>query len=267
MLKASYSYRLERPEYRDLNPFVNLTDPHTILTGNPMIQPEIGHEFQLAYHPSFGKQNSLNFVLFYTRSSPVIKLYTRFYPVYKVGDSLYTNVNVTTRDDIAAETRIGANLSGSFLIVPNLTLHTNMQAFTRQIKNSYAVPVISNGFEYRVNGNLTYQISKEWVSEAFGNYNSGVHWQGRQPSFSSYTVALRKTLFNGKGSLGFTAVNTFSKYLTQTTRQEGPGFTALIVRQIPYRSFGLSFVYKFGNVKFVKPNAEEDYLTKPPVEN
>lgn len=48
-LKFAYAYRLERPEYRDLNPFLNLSDPQNITTGNPNITPEIGHDFQLGY--------------------------------------------------------------------------------------------------------------------------------------------------------------------------------------------------------------------------
>ncbi|HZZ75579.1 MAG TPA: TonB-dependent receptor, partial [Puia sp.] len=32
-LKLSYSKRIERPDYRDLNPFINTTDPYNIITG------------------------------------------------------------------------------------------------------------------------------------------------------------------------------------------------------------------------------------------
>lgn len=267
VLKGSYAYRLERPQYRDLNPFINLTDPHTIITGNPLVKPEISHDYQLGLNKPIGKQNNINTALYYTRTRPDLKNYTRFYPVYKIGDSLYSNVNVTMRDNIASEARWGLNVSSSFVIASRLTLRNNLQAFNRQTTNPYSLPFVVSGWEYRINGNLMYQISKDWVGEAFGNYNSGVRWQGRTASFSSYTAAIRKSLFNAKGSIGITAVNAFNKYLKQRTEQTGTNFDAVTTRYIPYRSFGINFVYKFGNFKSIKPKTEDDYLTKPPVEN
>lgn len=38
IIKLSYSYRLERPEYRELNPFINLSDPHNISNGQSCSQ-------------------------------------------------------------------------------------------------------------------------------------------------------------------------------------------------------------------------------------
>jgi ferric enterobactin receptor len=266
-LKFSYAYRLERPEYRDLNPFVNLSDPHNINTGNPYIVPEIGKDFQLGYNQSFGKDNNLNIVLVYTYNSPDIKSFTTFYPTYKVGDSVYTDVNVSMRSNIAAETRWGTNIAVSINAIPKLNIRTNIQLYQRTTKNIYSVPAVISGFEYRSNMNVNYQFNKGLIAEAFGNYNSGLRWQGRRAAFSSYTFALRQQLFKTKGSIGFTAVNAFGKYLSQKSTQIGSGFTGSSLLKIPYRSFGISFMYKFGKIKIREPKEEENYLTKPPVEN
>lgn len=40
---ASYSYRIDRPRYSTLNPFVYYLDPFTFETGNPNIRPELTH--------------------------------------------------------------------------------------------------------------------------------------------------------------------------------------------------------------------------------
>jgi outer membrane receptor protein involved in Fe transport len=265
-IRFTYTYRLERPEYRDLNPFVNLTDPHNINTGNPLIKPEIGRNYQLGYNWPFGKDNSLDVVLLYTHNSPDIKAYTSFYPEYKVGDSVYTNVNVTTRANIASEDRYGANISGSFNPFSTLTIRTNIQLYERRTKNIYAIPQNAGGFEYRLNANIGYRFPHGLMAEAFGNYNSGLHWQGLRAAFGSYTVAVRKQLFKGKGSLGLTAVNVMEKYLTQKSTQIGSGFTATTWQHIPYRSIGINFIYKFGKITISKPKEEDNYLTKPPGE-
>jgi hypothetical protein len=229
--------------------------------------PEIGNDFQLGYNKTFGKDNNLNIVLVYTYNSPDIKSYTTFYPSFKVGDSVYTDVNLTRRSNIAAEHRWGLNISGSINAIPKLNLRVNVQLYDRTTKNIYSNPVVISGFEYRCNLNVNYQFNQGLIAEAFGNYNSGLRWQGRRAAFSSYTIALRKQLFKGKGSFGFTAVNAFGKYLTQRSTQEGSGFTGNTVLQIPYRSFGINFMYKFGKIKLSKPKEEENYLTKPPIEN
>jgi hypothetical protein len=243
---------------------VNLSDPHNISTGNPNLKPEIGNDLQLGYNQPFGKDNSLNIVLVYTYNSPDIKSYTTFYPTYKVGDSVYTDVNLTMRSNIASENRWGVNLSTAISVLPGLNVRANIQLYDRTTKNIYSIPSSISGFEYRGNVNINYQFSRGLVAEAFGNYNSGIHWQGRRASFSSYTVALRQQLFKGKGSLGFTAVNAFGKYLSQKSTQLGVGFSGTTLLQIPYRSFGISFMYKFGKIKISKPKEEENLLTKPP---
>jgi ferric enterobactin receptor len=265
-LRFSYAYRLERPEYRDLNPFVNLADPHNISTGNPNIKPEIGNDFQLGYNYNFGRENNLNIILLYNYNSPDIKSYTMFYPTYQVGDSIYENVNLTRRSNIASEHRFGLNLSGSFNAASKFTIRPGIQLYRRTTNNIYASPVKVTGFEYRATLNANYQFNHGLVAEAFGNYRSGIKWQGRQAAFSTYSIAIKQQLFKGKGSFGFVTVNAFSKYFTQKSTQQGTGFTAATTLHIPYRSFGITFMYKFGKIK-IKQKEDDNYLTKPPVEN
>ena len=93
--------------------------------------------------------------------------------------------------------------------------------------------------------------------EFFGNFNSprtGV--QGTVPSFTTYSLAVRKQFFKKKASIALTATNPFGEYINQKTNLSGDNFTLSTVRQVPYRSFGLNFTFKFGNVKF-KPKEEE----------
>jgi ferric enterobactin receptor len=264
-LKFSYAYRLERPEYRDLNPFLNLADPQNITTGNPNIKPEIGHDYQLGYSFSFNRDNSINTTLLYTHNNPDIKSLTTFYPTFRVGDSTYTNVNVTARANIASEDRWGLVLGGSFTPFPKLTVRPAVQLYERITYNIYSIPERISGFEYRWNINANYQVVKGLIVEGFGSYRSGIKWQGRTADFFTYTFALRQQLWGGKGSIGFVAVNAFANYLSQHSVVEGVGFHTDNLLEIPYRSFGINFLYKFGKFK-IKVKEDENFLTKPPVE-
>jgi outer membrane receptor protein involved in Fe transport len=263
-VKFAYSYRLERPDFRDLNPFMNLSDPHNITTGNPNLQPEIGHIYELTYIKTFEKGANINVVVYMQKNSPDIKPYISYYPSYKVGDSLYTDVTVTTRATIAAEIRSGINLSVSVPLNKKFTIRSNALFFNRHLNNVNDTPAIINGLGIRANMNAAYQFSKVLAAEIFGNYNSGMKWQGKRPAAFSYTTAIRKQFKNTKGSIGLVAVNPFNRYINQKTLQEAKGFTTNTLQQLPYRSFGVSLNYKFGKLKFSKPKESDNYLYTPP---
>ena len=92
-------------------------------------------------------------------------------------------------------------------------------------------------------------------------------WQGRQPNMYSYTLAARKQLFHNKGSIGVVIVNAFNQYIHQDILSIANDLVTNSYRDIPYRSFGISFTYKFGKLKFSKPKESENYLYTPPTEN
>jgi outer membrane receptor protein involved in Fe transport len=265
-VKLAYSYRIERPDFRDLNPFMNLTDPHNIITGNPNLQPEIGHKIELGYNRSFESGANLNITAFYQRNSPDIKPYISYYSTYKIGDSTYNDVTITTRATITAEVRSGVNISGSLPIGKKITIRPNFQLFNRHLYNPNATPAIINAFGTRSNINITYQATKTFLAEIFGNYNVGMRWQGRQADLYSYTLAIRKQLNNNKASIGFIAVNPFNFYMHQTSQQQTELFLSNIYRNIPYQSFGLTFSYKFGKLKVYKVKETENYNYTPPSE-
>ncbi|PZF72188.1 TonB-dependent receptor domain-containing protein [Taibaiella soli] len=262
-LKLTYSHRIERPDYRELNPFVNLSDPYNITTGNPQLKPEIGDNFELGYSRGFKKGGNIYVALVYRKNTDDIKPYTTFYTDYPVGDSVYHNVSVTNRQNIGEEIRAGVSISGS-LPINKLNLRANIFLSNRRIINQFADGATTNGFDGRFNLNASYQFNKDFVAEAFGNYNSSVHnIQGKTPQFFTYTFALRKQFWNRKASLGITATNPFNKYIRQVTTITDANYVSYSVRELPYRSFGLSFTYKFGKLEMKKAK-EEDYQMQDP---
>jgi len=266
VLKFSYTYRIQRPDYRELNPFINLSDPHNITTGNPELKPELVNGFELSYSKSFSKGGNINVVGFYRRNTDDIQSFVTYYPVYQIGDSVYTDVTVTSRQNISMEQRGGLNLYGSFTLVKGLNLRSNLSFYDRYIVNTNGGSGSINSFEYRINLNLTYQLPWNLAFEFFGNFNSSrTNSQGKVPSFTTYSLAVRKQLFNKKASIAITATNLFSSYINQKTELTGNNFTLTSLRQVPYRSIGINFTFKFGKLKF-KSQKEEEHndLLNPP---
>jgi outer membrane receptor protein involved in Fe transport/5-hydroxyisourate hydrolase-like protein (transthyretin family) len=254
-IKLSYSKRIERPDYRDLNPFVNTTDPKNISTGNPFLNPEIGHRFELSYNRNFQNAGSFMVSAFYRINDHDIQPFIIFYPSLQVGDSVYTNVAVSTRQNIGMEKNWGMNFFVDIHFTDKFSVRSNFFFFYRHTLNALDPGYNSYSFNYRLNMNASYQFGKNFAGELFGFFNSPRNQaQGKYPSFTYYSMALRKQFWNKKASLAFTVSNPFSEYLTQRTKLFGPNFTINGVRQIAFRSFGINFTWKFGKLEFKKDN-------------
>lgn len=265
-LKLTYSRRLERPEYKELNPFVNRSDPYNFTTGNPLLKPEIGNSFELGYGISFARGGNLYAAVVERINSNDLKTYTLFYPTFVVGDSTYTNVSVTNRQNIGKEYNTGLMVSGAVPFTRRLNLRGNMMLFQKRVVNNLPNGNIANGVSYRFNLNATYSLPKDLIMEAFGNYNSAINTiQGKRPQSLTYTLALRKQFWNKNASIGITATNPFSKYVSQVTTIKSLNYLAYNTTWIPYRSFGISFLYKFGKLEFKKgKEADNNFIQNMP---
>ena len=257
-LKLSYSKRIERPDYGDLNPFINTNDPKNITAGNPYLKPEIGQRIEFSYTRNFAKTGSFMATAFYRMNQNDIQPFLVFYPTFKVGDSVYTNVSVSTRENIGTEKNMGTNFFTDLHITSKLTLRGNLFLFRRHIINTINPGYNITSFNYRININAAYQFSHDIAAEFFGNFNSPRNEaQGKYPSFTSYNMAVRKQFLHKKASIALTAVNPFNQYLNQRTVLYGPNFTVNSYRKIPFRSFGINLTWKFGKLEFKKEKQEE----------
>jgi ferric enterobactin receptor len=258
-LKLSYGKRIERPEYRDLNPFINLSDPYNITTGNPLLKPEIGNNFELGYSNTFKKGGNIYISLIERINTQDLKPVTTFYPTYLIGDSTYTNVSVTNRENIGEEYNTGISASGSYPVTTKLNLRGNLMVTHRYTVNNTGIGDQSSGLRVRFNMNATYQLNKNLVFELFGFYSSATqNIQGKTPQFFMYNFALRKLFWDKKASFGFTATNPFNKYVRQLSTISAENYTSTSIRMMPLRSFGISFMYKFGKMEFSKTKEEDN---------
>jgi len=255
-IKLAYSYRIERPEYGDLNPFFNISDPHNISTGNPLVRPEIGHNYELGYSKSFEKGGNIYFAGYYRYNTDDMQSLTTYYKTLNVNGTDYNDVALTTRYNIGSQTAIGANIFGSLPVTNELTLRSNIQVGERTNTNP-GMPSVS-GFSYRANLNASYQFLNDLAFEVFGNYNSSQkNISSTRPAFFFYNLAIRKQFLNKNASIGLTAANPFGMYITQKSASYGSNFYQTNIRLVPFQSFGITLNYKFGKLEF-KKEAKED---------
>lgn len=257
-VKLAYNKRIERPEYRELNPFTDISDPYYITTGNPLLKPEIGNNFEAGFNTGFKKTGNLNITVFEHINSHNVTELTTFYPSYQVGDSLYNNVSVTSRQNIGKEYNSGLTIAVTYPVTARFKARANLLLTYRNVVSDLSAVNMNTGFRTRVNMNLNYELPKDLVFEVFGFYNSpSRNIQGKVPQFFIYNFAFRKLFWNKNASFGFTCTNPFNKYIRQVTTITTENSSSSIVFRRPFRSFGVSFTYKFGKME-AKRGREEN---------
>ena len=263
-IKLNFTIRINRPDYRDLNPFINTSDPKNISAGNPSLSPEIWDRYEASYNRDLGKSGSLMVTLFYRQSNGDIQPFIVYYPSLPVGDTTYTNVDLTTRKNIGVEENLGTNFFLDLHPTAKFSIRSNITLFYRHTINKVDTGYSSSTDIYRLNVNAAYQFSGDLAAELFGDFSSHHHEaQGFYPSYVSYNLALRKLFWNKKGSIALTLNNIFSKYVTQQTDLFGPGFVTSSTRRVPYQSVGINFTWKFGHLVIKKEKQEENPVDLP----
>lgn len=264
-IKLAFTRRIERPD-KELNPFVNLSDPYNITMGNPYLKPEIGNNTELGYSRNFKSGGNVYVAVSERINTNDLKTYTAYYPTYQEGDSLYKDVTVTTRRNIGEEYNTGLILTSSLPLTKHLNIRENLMVINKHVVNHLDNGNKTDGINWRLNLNAAYSFPNDLVAEAFGEYRSA--WnsiQGRVPQVINYTLAFRKLFWHKNASIGLTATNPFNQYIRQLTTLNTSNYTGTYLRMVPYRSFGMSMTYKFGKLQFKKEKEHgEDYLNNPP---
>lgn len=122
MLSLSYSRKINRPNYQNLNPFVFFLDQYTYNEGNPNLRPEYSNNLELSY--LFKKKYSITFG--YTHTSDVI---TRALLQNDEKKSIYQTYLNLASSDVASVT-----LSFPVKITKWWNMDNNILAYYKQIK-------------------------------------------------------------------------------------------------------------------------------------
>jgi ferric enterobactin receptor len=245
---------------------MNLSDPYNISTGNPLLEPEIGNNFELGYNKSFKNGGNVYIALIERINTDDVKPYTLLYPTYVIGDSTYVDVSITNRQNIGIEYNSGVSVSGSMPVTSHLNMRGNLMVTQKRVVNDLLNGNVTNGTNWRFNLNAVYQLPSDFVLEGFGNYSSAINTiQGKRPQQLTYNFAFRKQFYHKNASIGLTATNPFTKYISQVTTIQTGNYLSNNTVLVPYRSFGVSLTYKFGKLEFKKGKEQgNDFLHTAP---
>ncbi len=229
-LQLSYSQRIRRPWLRELNPFVDASDPRNIQYGNPNLDPELTHALELSLFPYVS--------LFARYTSQSVEEYTF---VDQAGITQTTFLNAGKRGFY------GVNLFWRRTFLRDkITLQANGELAWVDLQADLGRYIQRNsGWQYAVRGSLQWKPASSWLVELSGNYNSPrVSLQGLRPVFMFQELGVRKVFAEGRWSVGAILYNPFYQYLRFYTRLSGPGFFQESTTGVPFRLFGVQVRYQ-----------------------
>ena len=159
-LGFSYSRRIDRPGYDNLNPFIYYLDQYTYQVGNPFLKPQYTNKFELNY--TYNKM--LNVSIGYSHTADVI-----------------TVLFVTKGDTSIAET-LNLNSQNTYDLDVNLPYHVSkwwtgnadLTGFYTQVKSDTLLGGhLNNGkVAFHFKTDQTFVLSKGFKAEIITNYQS-----------------------------------------------------------------------------------------------
>ena len=235
--KLSYTQRIQRPNLRFINPFQDRSVVRNISTGNPDLRPEVTDQVELGYS-TFIKGTALNASVFYRRTNDVISSY------------LNPETGITTFENIGVNNSIGANVFASATLWEVLTIRGNVDVSTFDATGTIeGVELSRQALLFSGNASGTLKLPKDWTIEGFGFYRAPRQTlQGYQRSFSLFSIGIQKQLWEKRGSLGLRIVEPFIENKEFGGISQGENFYQSQQILVPFRSFGISFQYRFGKI-------------------
>jgi hypothetical protein len=237
----TYSRRIDRPAYQDLNPFEFKLDEYTYQKGNIDLRPQYTNSFGITHTFKYRLNTTLNY-------SHVKDMFAQ------IGDTIDVSKAFVTKRNLAQQDIISLNVSypfsyKSYSVFANLnTFYSKYKADLRKNPNETSRIIDLGAFGLNVYAQNTLKFAKTWTAELTGFYNAPTVYQGTLKAKSMFSIdgGLQKQIMKGKATVKGSVSDIF-----HTMRFRGnsdfAGQIARINARWESRQFKLSMIYRFGS--------------------
>jgi hypothetical protein len=237
-LGLTYSYRIGRPGYQILNPFMWMMDQYLYNQGNPFIRPQFTHSLGLNYTYKSKFITSLGM----NRTNDL------FTDVIRQND--LTKVMYQTRDNLSKS--INLNASQTVQLDVTKWWHFNATAMVtyKSVTSNEATADKFKRWDFSGNSTQSFTLPCDISMELAGRYHSKQLW-GNFNIYEQYSVDLgvQKNLFKKQATLKVSVDDIFKT-------NKGGGYAKYgnvdfdVMNHWSSRSVNVSFTYRFGKDTF-----------------
>ncbi len=235
-LSITYSRRIDRPVYQDLNPFEFKLDEYTFMKGNINLRPQYTHSFGVTHMYKYKLTTTVNY-------SHVDDIFAQLIDTAEGSKAFISKRNLATQDIVSL------NVSYPFQrknFSSLLNVNTNYSHYKANFGEGRTIDI--NAFAFRFFTQNSLKFAKTWTAELIGMYNAPTVMMGtfRMKAMYNIDLGLQKQILQGKGTIRAAVSDVFRTMQFRGTSDFAGQETTNRFR-FESRQFKLNFVYRFGN--------------------
>ena len=238
-IRSSYTQRLSRPGIWYLNPYVNNTDSMQISYGNPSLESEVSHSFELGY----------------THFQPKLNLSASLYASFvnnsieRISTVQPNGAMVSTYENIGKDSRFMLNLYANYRPSPKFTFYLSGNAGYSKLEANTGYAITNEGMSCRAYMGARGPLWKDaTISMNAGIYSSSIMLQGKSSSDYYTSFGLSQYLFKRKMMLSLSASDPF--WRKKSYSSENGDITFLTNSESTYfaRNLRFNLTFNFGKM-------------------
>ena len=241
VLILSYGKRVNRPFYKDLNPFVRPLDKYTYYAGNPYVQPTFSHNVSLSH----------SYKNYITTSVSYSNIVDNIQETIEINNGVY----YARPGNIGSSEQYNLSIESAIPFAKWLSTSIYSELVYSHFKSKlYNQTLDATGTYWFINATNSFNFKKGWSAEISGQYISD--FIDSQFSFGDYgfiNLGLQKKVLKDKGNLKFSLTDVM---YTNTIRGRINNLDLTDARWkslLDTRVASITFNYRFGKNTITKP--------------
>jgi iron complex outermembrane recepter protein len=242
----SYSRRIDRPAYKDLNPFEFKLDEYTFQKGNTNLRPQYTNSFSVSNTFKYFLTTSLEY-------SHITDVFTQLVDTQEISKSFISNQNLATQDswslNISSPLQFG-KYSG-FINVSN-----NVSRYKANFGQGRTVNL--SAYQFSMYSDNSYKLTKTTTAQLSGWFAGPGIWGGtfRSKAMGGFDIGFMKQLWNNKANIKLTLTD-----VMRTMKWAGnSNFAGQVINvngNWESRQLRVNFTYRFGSNQ-IKASSRRD---------
>ena len=234
---ATYSRRIDRPDYQDLNPFEFKVDELTYEKGNAFLRPQYTNNVQIS-HTYLG---ALNTSFGYSHTNDYFT---------QLIDTIESSRSFITKRNLAEHTQYTFNTGIPIPIWKWLESYVDITAYRSYFKADFGdgkkINLHANGLS--LYSQHTFSLPKDFSIELSGFYNAPTVEGGtfQTKGMWSVDIGAQKKLFDDRATLKLSLTDVF-KSLEWTAETNYGGLYIDVGSTWESQTLSLNFTYRFGS--------------------
>jgi hypothetical protein len=234
----SYSKRIDRPAYQDLNPFEFKLDEYTYQKGNVDLRPQYTNSIGISHTHKYRLTTSLNY-------SHVKDMFAQWIDTIQKSKAFVSKKNLATQEIVSFNISYPYQYK-SYMVFANLS--SNYAMYKADFGPGRKVDQNAFGLTAYAQNSLKFGKTKTWTGELTGFFVAPTIQQGafRSNSLWSVDAGISKNLWKNKATIKTSFSDIFNS-LHFTGKQEFAGQLTKVQAHWESQQFRVNFVYRFGS--------------------